>query len=185
MPTASGAPTRPLVNLARTPGVLATQSSNYRCGYTPKSPIEVPDEKGCYNDAYLACQGCNANNDFLDASEKALGYTYGAQNAIDGSTTGQYTHTQSQFAEIAWWRIDFGPLSLNEILTVNITNRVDCCQGRLRNFTVDVLDEHENVVSSIYYENSVDASLALEFPDAPRGRFVQLTLLDLGNILRK
>ena len=149
MPTASGAPTRPLVNLARTPGVSATQSSNYECGYAPGYPIESPDEKGCKNKAYL------------DASEKALGYTYGAQNAIDGNTTGQITHTQNQFAEIAWWRIDFGPLSLNEILTVNITNRVDCCQDRLKNFTVDVLDEHENVVSSIYYENAAGASLVL------------------------
>ena len=178
MPTTSAAPSRPLVNLARMPGVSAAQSSNFKCGYTPGYPIAYPDDNGCNKDAYL------------DFANKALGYTYGAQLAIDGikNDTAPITHTQSIFPEFPWWRVDFGPLSLSEILTVKIYNRVDCCQGRLRNFTVDVLDEYENVVSSIHYPGNSQNKprpIVLDFSDtAPQGRFVRLSL-GVADILRE
>ncbi|RQH17285.1 hypothetical protein D5R40_33425, partial [Okeania hirsuta] len=47
------------------------------------------------------------------------------------------TITQSE--SNAWWQIDLG--SVQNIDTINILNRTDCCQGRLNDYHVLVSDE--------------------------------------------
>ena len=61
--------------------------------------------------------------------------------AVDGSTSGNFTdnsvtHTYNQ--PNAWWQVDLEQISL--IDRIEIWNRNDCCQGRLKRFYVFVSD---------------------------------------------
>jgi len=62
---------------------------------------------------------------------------YPAPNAVDGDYYGNFTHTSGGDAN-ASWEVDFGSLVNLEHLT--IFNRYGCCEHRLRDITVRVLD---------------------------------------------
>lgn len=72
----------------------------------------------------------------------------GPHLAVDGNQN-SFTHTKCNQAGInQWWKVD-----LEEVYTissVSITNRLDCCGGRLHNFTIAFLDENENEVSVVH-----------------------------------
>jgi uncharacterized protein YkwD len=62
-----------------------------------------------------------------------------AGRAIDGSAATKWsqrscTHTNSE--KNPWWEVDMG--SIQNIKSIAITNRGDCCEGRLSGFTVSV-----------------------------------------------
>ena len=65
-----------------------------------------------------------------------------ASRAVDGNTDGNWsnnsvTHTNAD--QNAWWYVDLG--SVQQISTVKLWNRTDCCQDRLSNFYVFVFDQ--------------------------------------------
>ncbi len=72
-----------------------------------------------------------------------------AERAVDGNTSGYYwdwstTHTAHEFAP--WWQVDLnGAHTVNEVV---LYNRTDCCQDRLSNFNVDLLDAFNNIIAS-------------------------------------
>ncbi|MCJ7622722.1 MAG: discoidin domain-containing protein [Anaerolineaceae bacterium] len=65
----------------------------------------------------------------------------GANRAVDGVTDGQFfagstTHTNEDYR--AWWQVDLG--KVDNIQTIKVWNRTDCCWDRLRDFYVLVSD---------------------------------------------
>lgn len=56
-----------------------------------------------------------------------------AEMAIDGIDT-TYTHTYCWQGFRQWWQVDLGVE--RNISTVHIVNRLDCCGGRLHDFTI-------------------------------------------------
>ena len=68
----------------------------------------------------------------IDASGKA-------SRAVDGNSNSKYkqnscSHTEAE--DKAWWEVDFA--KIYNITGVEITNRGDCCAGRLKDFNISV-----------------------------------------------
>ena len=93
------------------------------------------------------------NQEAIQSSTYGVGF---ANFAVDGNTTGsspwsadlQHTQNQSQ----PWWEVDLGTLS--RIAQINLYNRTDNYQGRLKNFYILVSD------SSMASTSSLDELLA-------------------------
>lgn len=81
-----------------------------------------------------------------------------ASNAIDGNP-GNFTHTGAGINLPSTWQVDLGgkfPIKL-----INIYNRVDCCQARLRDITVTILAEDGATAvyeSDLINEENIDFS---------------------------
>ncbi len=73
-----------------------------------------------------------------------------ASKSVDGNID---TIHHSKCNENPWWRVDLGVMSF--VQDVKITNRRNCCGGRLRQATVKLLDEDLNLVDSRYIEGGV------------------------------
>jgi len=76
----------------------------------------------------------------------SLSASFPADRAINGSTVGgQSDISHTAVADTApSWRFDVG--SSAQLQTLEIYNRTDCCAGRLRDITVEVLDFNNQVV---------------------------------------
>jgi YD repeat-containing protein len=59
-----------------------------------------------------------------------------ASNAVDGITSGGITHTNLEAKP--WWQVDLG--AIQQVESVKLWNRLDCCQNRLSNFYVFISD---------------------------------------------
>jgi hypothetical protein len=71
-----------------------------------------------------------------------LGPAYPATNAADGILD-NFTHTQDTDTD-PWWQVDFGEVMSLE--SVTIYNRSNCCEIRLKDITITVLDDTGAVV---------------------------------------
>lgn len=70
-----------------------------------------------------------------------------AELAIDGDVNGDYwdgsvSHTLSNLN--AWWQVDLG--SMQELNSIVLWNRTDCCDYRLTNFNVSVLNGSNQLI---------------------------------------
>jgi len=106
----------------------------------------------------------------------------GANIAIDavktsGTNSVGFTHTQCSDSPSPWWRVYIGE---GEIVTVNVYNRNDCCWDRLKDFTVNVLDENMLVVASQHYPDIAPRyeAVSLDFSsDTPVfGQYIEVKL---------
>jgi len=86
------------------------------------------------------------------AYQSSISGNYIANNAIDGNIQ-TYNHTQND--NNAWWEVKL-PKDIY-ITEIKITNRKDCCQDRLSNFDVYVLDDNNNTITSKYYKACGDS----------------------------
>ena len=75
-----------------------------------------------------------------------------ASRSNDGNT-GTIHHSACGDPGGPWWMVDLTVESF--VQDVVITNRVDCCGGRLKHVTVEILNSDQNVVESRYIEGSV------------------------------
>jgi hypothetical protein len=68
-----------------------------------------------------------------------------ASNGVNGSTT-DFTHTSKLVAEqrYHWWEVDLG--TGQDISTIKVTNRGDCCPERLNPARVLILDGNRNLL---------------------------------------
>jgi len=78
----------------------------------------------------------------MPVAQSSTGWRGAASRAIDGITNTKYnqnscTHTHRN--NKPWWRVDLG--SAEEVGSVQVWNRGDCCGGRLNNFQVHVGDQ--------------------------------------------
>jgi len=79
----------------------------------------------------------------------STGWSGHPQRAVDGNRNGNYnsrscTHTHRH--SNPWWRVDLG--SKQEVAKVSISNRADCCWGRLRRVEVRVGNHGHSVHGS-------------------------------------
>ncbi|MBU2950956.1 discoidin domain-containing protein [Tamlana agarivorans] len=109
-------------------------------GTNPLSLAEVEVYAGVYEVSNLALNGT--------ASQSTTAYTGEASRAIDGNTTGGWnagsvTHTEA--ISNSWWMVNLnGNYTIEE---VTIFNRTDTrYMSRLNNFTLEVLNNEDNVV---------------------------------------
>jgi len=75
------------------------------------------------------------------ASQAHWGWGGAASRAIDGNTQSSYGHgscTHTHSYHNAWWEVNMG--EAREVQAVKVTNRGDCCGGRLNGFDVLVDD---------------------------------------------
>jgi hypothetical protein len=120
------------------------------------------------------------------ATQSSTGYGGDARRAVDGNTEGNFfknsvTHTNN--APNEWWQVDLG--SLQDIDTIRIWNRTDCCGQRLSNFYVFVSDSpfrssglqatlDQPGVWSEYYKNMEGVSTGISVNRT--GRYVRVQL---------
>ena len=119
-------------------------------------------------------------------SQSSTGYEGDATRAVDGNTDGKYTNnsvTHSASSLQPWWQVDLG--SNNDISTINIWNRTDCCSSRLSNYYVLVSDNaftsndltttrNQAGVKSFYF--SATASTPTQVNVNSSGRYVRVQL---------
>ena len=109
-----------------------------------------------------------------------------ASRAVDGNTNGNFASNSVSHTNLdhqAWWQVDLG--SVQQIGTVRLWNRTDCCEERLGNFYVFVSDTafsstdlattiSQAGVSSYYTSGPVGAGT--EIPIYRSGRYVRVQL---------
>lgn len=108
---------------------------------------------------------------------QSTGSGYPAGNAVDGDYFGNFTHTDGGDTK-ASWEVDFGSLVKLEHMT--IFNRYACCEYRLRDITVRVLDGDGVVVWTsplLNPENVLNgpATLTVFFPLGLSARIVSIS----------
>lgn len=100
-----------------------------------------------------------------------------AARAINGdasATDATTSHTNLEFQP--WWQVDLG--SMSDISKIAVWNRQNCCQERLADFTVSVLDESSSVVWSSFF--SGPASYYEEFDLSSLSVFGQTVKIQLS-----
>jgi large repetitive protein len=68
------------------------------------------------------------------ATQSSVGWRAPASRAVDGNTSGvfgQGSVTHTELAANNWWQVDLG--ALNDLHSIRIWNRTDCCTERLAN----------------------------------------------------
>lgn len=83
--------------------------------------------------------------------------------AIDGDTNGNYAagsvaHTNG--TEAGWWEVDLA--GLEAITSITIWNRTDCCEERLTNYTVTVMDQNRKTVWSSHQTTAPNPSVTIQ-----------------------
>jgi len=119
------------------------------------------------------------------ATQSTTYFDADASRAIDGNTNGDYwadsvSHTWAE--PQAWWRVDLG--ASFDLYSITLWNRTDCCNYRLRNFRVSVLDAGmAEVWSQDFLTNGgyFDPSLDINLPINISGRHVQVQYIDDPN----
>mmetsp|Transcript_45118 Transcript_45118/g.66389 ORF Transcript_45118/g.66389 Transcript_45118/m.66389 type:complete len:1378 (-) Transcript_45118:165-4298(-) len=85
--------------------------------------------------------------------------SFGASSAVDGDYN---TFTHTTLSNFPWWKVDLQ--GLYSIGTVKLYNRQNCCQERMSNLKVELLDSNNNVVDTKTYGNTTN-KLVVEFND--------------------
>ncbi|MBK1832506.1 discoidin domain-containing protein [Roseibacillus ishigakijimensis] len=98
--------------------------------------------------------------------------TFVASLALDGNT-GNFTHTAVADTAPKWW-VDFPAGEEISLNLLRIHNRDSCCQGRLSDITVDLLDADMNVIETVGPLNVANAEggpafLEITFEDVVSG----------------
>ncbi len=111
-----------------------------------------------------------------EATQSTTGAGGDASRAIDNQTSGMWNNnsvTRTDGSDGSWWQVKLAQES--ELSQIIIFNRTDkCCNGRLVNFTVSVLDSLGNVTWSQFYEEDPIRSLTIDL--SVTGQTVQVSL---------
>ncbi|MCH6255214.1 discoidin domain-containing protein [Puniceicoccaceae bacterium K14] len=117
------------------------------------------------------------------ATQSSTAHSGSASRAVDGNTNGAYsgnsvTHTASEVDP--WWEVDLG--GTFNIGDINIFNRTDnCCEARLTNFTVSVLDNSRASTYIQSFSSYPDPSITVNAGGA-EGRYVRIQLDDTNSL---
>ncbi len=113
------------------------------------------------------------------ATQSSMGYY--ANRVIDGSTNGIYgersvSHTYLETKP--WWQVDLG--SMYSLENIVIWNRTDCCQDRLSNFHVSVMDNWAvEVWGQDFFTDGAgypDPYIDIPLPDNTYAQFIKIQL---------
>jgi hypothetical protein len=109
------------------------------------------------------------------ATQSSTCYGGEASRAIDGNTDGNWRAGSMQHtcSGTNWWKVDLGADKQHTITSVSIYNRSDCCNNRLTDADVQVLDSFENIVAFQTIEaGDVQAVYNFDFGGV-QGRYVR------------
>ncbi len=98
-----------------------------------------------------------------------------ASKAVDGNTDGVWANssvTHTNYDNQAWWQVDLG--SMQQIQSIDVWNRTDCCGERLTNFNVVLLNESAGVVASNNVVGQGGSPTSVQFNATARYVKVQL-----------
>lgn len=109
----------------------------------------------------------------LQSSTRAAGGA--AERAIDGNTDGNFgnnsvTHTNNE--PDTFWEVDLGQMF--HIDTVRLHNRTGCCQNRLSNFDITVLDDSRNEVTRIVENAGIGNNKLYVTAPSTEGQFLRI-----------
>merc|ERR1712194_158434 len=109
------------------------------------------------------------------ASQVSTCYGGAASRAIDGNTAGNWNqgsvmHTCNNANP--WWKVDLGR-GETQITHVVVTSRTDCCNDRLRNTDLEILNASGTVVASRPFEGDKDVH-HFRLGNNVMGRYVKL-----------
>jgi len=115
------------------------------------------------------------------ASQVSTCYGGAASRAIDGNTAGNWNqgsvmHTCNNANP--WWKVDLGR-GETQITHVVVTSRTDCCNHRLRNTDLEILDASGTVVASRPFEGDKDVH-HFRLGNNVMGRYVKLNKHESG-----
>jgi RHS repeat-associated protein len=85
------------------------------------------------------------------ASQSSTAFGGTANRANDGNTDGNFADgsvSHTDYQNQPWWQVDLG--SSQQVSSVNVWNRTDCCQSRTTNFNVIVSDQPITTLGYIY-----------------------------------
>lgn len=99
------------------------------------------------------------------------------QNAVDGDL-GNWTHTAAGVDLPSWWEVDFGESFALEQVVVH--NRDGCCQSRLRDLIVEVLDADQSAVFTSALLNSENILGGGQLGNGPDTLTLDLKALNSG-----
>merc|ERR1711971_62285 len=124
----------------------------------------------------------SAIGELAEASQSTTFYGGVASRAIDGGDRydwggGSVMHTCNE--NNPWWMVDLG-VDFMHVNAVSVYNRGDCCQNRLGNTFLEVLDKDGNVVASKPFEG-VESVYRFNFGNVV-GRFVKVNKEQYGVI---
>ena len=117
-------------------------------------------------------------------SQSSTAFGGDATRAIDGNTNGVYgggsvSHTAN--STNPFWLLDLE--STNNIDNITVYNRTDsCCEERLDDFILEVLDNNSNVVYTYTHSGTVNTSTLISNVSTS-GNFVRISLLGTGRTL--
>mmetsp|Transcript_704 Transcript_704/g.756 ORF Transcript_704/g.756 Transcript_704/m.756 type:complete len:883 (+) Transcript_704:915-3563(+) len=99
----------------------------------------------------------------------------GGLAAVDGVDE-TFTHTKCWTGINQWWEVDLGTNPLT-IVQIEVVNRLNCCGGRLHDYTISFLDENEALVDSIFVAGH-NGNRKTVTVDSVNARFVKIQLGD-------
>ncbi|MCO6042419.1 lamin tail domain-containing protein [Aeoliella sp. ICT_H6.2] len=126
-------------------GTQGTQNTNLTTPFPNEVTLAATLGVGYENDPTQGDGSSELTNlapDGITSQSSQLG-SFGSDLAIDGDPT-NFTHTAAGLDLPATWQVDLGDVFLLE--EVILHNRDGCCQSRLRDITVEVLDSTSTVV---------------------------------------
>ncbi|XP_067652682.1 fucolectin-like [Haliotis asinina] len=97
--------------------------------------------------------------------------------AVDGNATTHIHTPDGPSPPVSWWEVDL--LNTYYIFSVSITNR-DCCNNRLKNFTVDLISGDSDPITRLchYYPGNIlkSATEVIECDELLTARKVKITM---------
>jgi uncharacterized repeat protein (TIGR01451 family) len=145
--------------------------------------------KTMYPDSWVPINKTNLAQG-MTATQSSVSTWGGPANlAVDGNTDGNFSHgsvTHTGYDSEPWWQVDLG--SVQQIDSIELFNRTDCCQGRLGSFYVFVSDVPftSNSVAGTLYQpgvwytfdyNVAPIQLHMNYPVNRTGRYVRVQIV--------
>ena len=116
-------------------------------------------------------------------SQSSTGWGGNSIRGVDGNTNGSWSDnsvTHTQLEHQPWWLVDLG--SVQQIGTVKLWNRTDCCSERLSNFYVLVSD---NPFSSTDLTTTINqAGVSRYYTAGPAGALTEIGVGRSGRYVR-
>ncbi len=116
------------------------------------------------------------------ASQSSTTYGADASRAIDGNTSGEWMDNSLTYTENEnnpWWQVDLGYETI--IGEIRLNNRTDCCEDRLSNFTVSVINAENETTFSQSFTSYPDPILSID-AGGVKGQVIKVQIEGMGTL---
>jgi hypothetical protein len=116
------------------------------------------------------------------ASQSSTIYGAEASRAIDGNTSGQWIDNSLTYTDTEnnpWWQVDLGNESV--IGEIKLYNRTDCCEDRLGNFTVSVINAENDTTFSQSFTSQPNPMLSVN-AGGVKGQIIKVQIKGMSTL---